>query len=322
MAEARYAMADHAWAQGDLVGFLQWTQPIVDKIVASTPAPGAVMERELTLVMRTAHAMSCGESEPAAVTRVLEWAAQTGDRHAQYVLGLWLARMDAEGRRLHAVPGVAHYKRAIRWLQLAAEQGLADAWYALSKIYRKPECAQRNPDDARRCLERAGMDGHGLAQFELGMAAWRARHEGGSNDVHAVAWLLKAQAQGVTAATTMLEQIAARPTPAPWAQNVLQRLTRQVSERNALLVARLELAAYFGLSQSEALLIDVKVADHGCCLVVDVRAEHPYGKRRLILVQTTDARAMLDRVVAKFAHAKSGEEGNFRQRLYRLKTLA
>jgi len=323
VAEARYAMADHAWAQGDLAGFLQWARPIVDEVIATAAPAGAAVEREVALVLRTAHAMSASAGgEPAAVTRVLEWAAQTGDGQAQYVLGLWLARMDAEGKRLHGVPGTANYKRAIRWLSLAAGKGFADAWYVLSKIYQKPECAQRNPADARRCLEQAAAAGHGMAQFELGVVTWRARHESASNDVLAVAWLLKAQARGVSAATTMLERIAARATPAAWAQAILHRLPRAVAGRDALLLARLQLAACYGLSRSEALLIDPKSADSGHCLVVDVRAEHPHSKRRLILVQTAEERATLDRVVATFERAAAGEEGNFRQRLYRLKTLA
>lgn len=322
VADARYAMADHAWAQGDLAGFLQWARPIVGDVVASAPPPGAAVEREVALVLRTAHAMAAGGGdEPAAVTRVLEWAAQTGDGQAQYVLGLWLARMDADGKRMQAVPGAANYKRAIRWLSLAAGQGFVEAWYALSKIYQKPECAQRNPDEARHCLEQAAAAGHGMAQYELGVAAWRARHEGASNDVRAVDWLLKARTRGVSEAASMLERIAVRATPAAWAQAILQRVSRSVAERASLLVARLELAACFGLSRSEALLIDPKTADRRHCLVVDVRAEHPHGKRRLILVQTAEERATLDRVIAKFERAPAGAEGNFRQRLYRLKTL-
>jgi uncharacterized protein len=323
VADARYAMADHAWAQGDLAGFMLWARPIVDDVVASTPVPGATVEREVALVLRTAHAMAAsGADEPAAVTRVLEWAAQTGDCQAQYVLGLWLARMDAGGKRMRAAHGAANYKRAIRWLSLAAGQGSQEAWYALSKIYQKPECVQRNPDEVRRCLVQAAAGGHGMAQYELGVAAWRARHEVASNDVLAVEWLVKARARGVSEAALMLERIAARATPALWAQTILDRLSCSVTERASLLVARLELAACFGLSRSEALLINPKEADRGHCLVVDVRAEHPHSKRRLILVQTAEERSMLDHVILKFERAPAGEEGNFRQRLYRLKTLA
>ncbi|HZW23387.1 hypothetical protein [Noviherbaspirillum sp.] len=321
--DARHAMAEHAWARGDLAAFLQWAGPLAEAIVSSGQPAGGASERDLALVLRAAHAMSAnGSPEAAAITRLLEWAAQTGDSQAQLALGLWLARMDADGRRLEGVPGAANYKRAIRWLSLAAGHCLPEAWYALSKIYQKPEGALRSPADACRCLEKAAEAGHGLAQFDLGVSLWRARLGHPSNDVRAAEWLLKAQSRGVEAAPGMLARIAGNAEPAPWAEAILQRLPRDAAGSEPLLVARLELAARFGLSRAEALLIDPKASDCGHCLVVDVRAEHPHSKRRLVLVQTAQERRVLDRVVAAFERAAGGEEGNFRQRLYRLKTLA
>lgn len=323
VADARYAMAEHAWARGDLPGFLHWSLPIAHALVESgAPASGAE-ERDIALVMRAAHAMSTSTGfDVPEVTRLLEWAAQTGDGVAQYSLGLWLARMDAEGNRLRSVPGAANYKRAIRWLSLAAGHGLPPAWYALSKIYQKPECAQHSAPDARRCLEKAAGAGHGKAQVELGMALWRARREHAENDVLAAAWLLKAQAQGIPEASALLERVATHAAPALWAQTTLRGLSRAAVESNPLLVARLELAACFGLSRAEALLVDPRSADRGHCMVVDIRLEHPHTRRRLILVQTAEERRTLDRVASLFEHVESGAEGNFRQRLYRLKTLA
>jgi TPR repeat protein len=230
--------------------------------------------------------------------------------------------MDADGKRLHDVTGVANYKRAVRWLSLAAGHGLPAAWYALSKIYQKPECAHRSPAEARRCIEKAAAAGYGKAQLELGVTLWRARREHASNDVLAVAWLLKAKASGIAEAAALLERIAVRAAPAYWAKVILQRLSRAAADRNPLLVARVELAACFGLSRAEALLIDPKAADGGHCLVVDVRSLHPHCKRRLILVQTAQERSTLDRITAMFERVEGGAEGNYRQRLYRLKTLA
>ena len=323
VADARRALAEHAWARGDLFTFLEWAGPLADAIVSSGPPATAARERDLALVLRTAHAMSVGGAAQAAgITRLLEWAAQTGDAQAQLALGLWLARLDADGRRLEGVPGAANYKRAIRWLSLAAGHCLPEAWYALSKIYQKPEGALRSPAEACRCLEKAAEAGHGLAQFDMGVSLWRARHGHPSNDVRAAAWLLKAQSSGVDAAQDMLARIAGNAEPAPWAQAILQRLPREAAESQPLLVARVELAARFGLSRAEALLIDPKAADCGHCLVVDVHADHPHSKRRLVLVRTAEERRVLDRVVAAFERVAGGEEGNFRQRLYRLKTLA
>ena len=322
VADARYAMADHAWASNDLSAFLQWALPLAHGLIESGPPVQENAGRDVALVLRAAHALStCSHFDVAEVTRLLEWAAQVGDRDAQYSLGLWLARMDVDGKRLQGILGAANYKRAVRWLSLAAGHGLPAAWYALSKIYQKPECAQRSPAEARRCLEKAAAAGHGAAQLEVGMAAWRTRREHESNDELAAAWLLKARASGIAEASTELERIAVRAAPAPWAKTILQRLSRAAAESSPLIVARLELAACFGLSRAEALLIDPKAADHGHCLVVDVRAEHPHCKRRLILVQTAEERATLERIIALFERVESGAEGNYRQRLYRLKTL-
>ncbi len=324
VAEAQYALADHAWACGDHAGFLQWALPLARRVLEASTA-GSARERDVGLVLRCAHVLVAGaDFDAAEVARLLEFAAQEGDSEAQLSLGLWLARMEAGGKRVAAIPGLANYKKAIRWLSLAAEQGRADAWYALSKIYLKPECSQRSVADAQRCLERAARAGHGRAQFELGTIGWRNRREQEANDVRAVEWLQKAQTQGVSEAGRLLDKIAARATPAPWAQAALQRLTRDALASHPLLAARLELAACFGLSRTEMLLIDPKAADRGHCMVVDIRALHPHSKRRLILVRSAQERQTLDRVAAVFERMEcgpGGPEGNYRQRLYRLKTL-
>jgi hypothetical protein len=99
---------------------------------------------------------------------------------------------------------------------------------------------------------------------------------------------------------------------------------RDLAETHPLLAARLDLAALFNLSRAEALLLDVKAADRGHCLVVDIRASYGRSKRRLVLVETAHERQSLDRIVRQFDGvdcSPSGPEGNYRQRLYRLRTL-
>lgn len=325
--EAQYTLAEHAWASGDQASFLRWGLPLARRIADAGKADASVVPaRDVGLVLRCAHALFLSGEDPGAESvRLLEFAAKTGDRDAQLSLGLWYARMDERGTRIPAIPGMANYKKAIRWLMLAAEHGSPEASYALSRIYLKPECSQRNLSDARRHLANAAQAGHGLAQLELGIVLWRARSERDANDVLAVGWLQKASAQGIAEAGRILEKIAAHATPAPWAQALLERLTQEEIELHPLLAARLRLAALFGLSRTEALLIDLKAADHGHCLVVDVRAHHPHTRRRLIQIRTADARQALDRIVAMFERADGspiGPEGNYRQRLYRLKALA
>jgi hypothetical protein len=89
-------------------------------------------------------------------------------------------------------------------------------------------------------------------------------------------------------------------------------------------MARVALAARFGLSVPEALLIDPARADRCHCMVIDIRNSYARGKRRLILVQTTEERRALDDTIQLLDGvdcSANGPEGPYRQRLYRLKRL-
>lgn len=327
--QARHALADHAWATADYPEFLRWALPLARQLLEHAesvePALRRFEEHDVSLLSRCAQALfMTGDFDAAEVTRLWECAARAGDRNAQCSLGLWFARMDINGKRIAEIPGTANYKKAMRWLSMAGEQGLAEAWYGLSRIYLKPECSQRSVAEAQRYLEKAAAAGYGPAQLELGMTAWRTRRDDDSKDVRAVYWLQKAIAQDIDGAQALLEKIAARATPAPWAKSVLRRMPRDAATMYPFLVARIELAATFGLSRPEALLLDLKAADCGHCLLVDIRSQHPHSKRRLILLQTGEERQMLDRIVRLFEHVDpgpDGPEGNYRQRLYRLRTL-
>jgi hypothetical protein len=58
--------------------------------------------------------------------------------------------------------------------------------------------------------------------------------------------------------------------------------------------------------------------------VIDIRASYGRSKRRLVLVDTAQERHALDRIARLFEGidcGPSGPEGNYRQRLYRLRTL-
>jgi len=266
--------------------------------------------------------LQAGDADPD-LQQCRELAAHGGDRQAQLALGLWFARMDGDGKRQSHGIAAANFKKAIRWLTQAGEQGLADAWYALSRIYLKPEFSQRCVAEAQSYLERAAEMGHCAAQLECGMYAWRNRRTDEHSDVRAAYWLQKAAAQGCTEADAALARVTAAPAEAGWMDSLVTRLTRELLESQPLLAARLELAALFGLSRAEALLLDVKAADHGHCLVVDIRASYGRSKRRLVLLRTARQRQALDRIVRLFEEIDSspdGLEGNYRQRLYRLKT--
>lgn len=213
------------------------------------------------------------EADPGAdqneLMRLRTLAAQGGDRDAQLSLGLLLARMNSEGERLAPGSAAVNFKRALRWLAQAGEQGLADAWYAMSRIYIRPEFSQRSASEAHACLER----------------------------------------------------IAPLPAPTGWADPLLPLLSHELLGSQPLLAARIELAAMFRLTRAEALLLDVKAADQGHCLVVDIRASYGRSKRRLVQVRTAAERHKLDRIVRLFEQVGM-VEGNYRQRLYRLKSWA
>ena len=350
VAEAQYAMLDQAWKTGSRADFLARALPLVRALVQAAAAQDGVHRLapgDIALLSRVARLLEGGEFSgassgecsgassgehavtPAAGEPLCFWelAAAEHDRHAQLAMGLRCARMGLDGRRIASDSGggAANFKKAIRWLTLAGEQGLAQAWYALSRIYIKPEFSQRNVGGAQRYLERAADMGYRDAQLECGHNAWRARRENENNDVRAAYWLQKAAAQGCAEAAGLLRKIAPRLS-GPTYVDTGKLLARNphLDRSHPLLAARLELAAQFMLSRAEALLLDVVAADHGHCMVIDIRASYGRSKRRLVLVETPAERQVLDRITRLFEGidaGPSGPEGNYRQRLYRLRTL-
>jgi TPR repeat protein len=330
---AQFALLEQEWAAGKHQAYLERALPLARALAQSEVAQGRACARlapdEVTLLSRCARlvdeGMAAHDVEPDQLHAFWELAAAEQDRYAQFALGLWCARMRIDGRRIPgdsaSSSGAANFKKAVRWLQQAGEQGLAEAWYALSRIYVKPEFSQRNVVEAQKYLERAAEMGYRDAQLECGNAAWRARRENEGNDVRAVFWLQKAAAQGCAKAAAMLRKIAPRDASA-WRE--LGALPGRDISEYPLLAARLELALAFGLSRAEALLLDVRHADRGHCLVVDIRASYGRSRRRLVPVETAQERQLLDRIVRLFENVDcgpGGPEGNYRQRLYRLRTL-
>ncbi|MGJ7918345.1 tetratricopeptide repeat protein [Massilia sp. LXY-6] len=325
---AQFALLEHEWEAGNHQAYLARALPMARSLAHSEVAQGRACARlapdEVTLLSRCARLVEEGADAHGIAQDELhmfwEMAAAEQDRHAQFALGLWCAHMRIDGRRIPGSSGAANFKKAVRWLQQAGEQGLAEAWYALSRIYVKPEFSQRNVIEAQKYLERAAEMGYRDAQLECGNAAWRARRENENNDVRAVFWLQKAAAQGCAKAAAMLRKVAPR-VPGAWPDTLLPG--RDLSDY-PLLAARLELALAFGLSRAEALLLDLGSADRGHCLVVDIRASYGRSRRRLVPVETLQERQLLDRIVRLFENmdcGPGGPEGNYRQRLYRLRTL-
>ena len=325
-----------AWDKLPRVLFLAQALPLARQLVQDAPQDAEAaracgwqpMPDQVLLLARCAQAMAESDDPGDTVRqaerqRYCELAAFGGDRGAQLALGLWFARMTCDGARVSDGIAAANFKRAIRWLTQAGEQGLADAWFALSRIYIKPEFSQRSVAEAQACLERAAGMGHSAAQLECGIHAWRARRGDEQNDVRAAYWLQQAAAQGAKEAEAALLRIAPEtPDAAAWTAGL--PALRNWQHSLSLLAARIELAQLFSLTRAEALLLDIGAADQGHCLVVDIRASYGRSKRRLVLVRTAQQRQALDRIIRLFEQvdcSMEGPEGNYRQRLYRLKTL-
>jgi hypothetical protein len=157
------------------------------------------------------------------------------------------------------------------------------------------------------------------------MHAWRNRREGVNSDVRAAYWLLQAQSQGSGEAEAVLAKIAPRAEPGEWGQFAgadSPALRRELDQSQPLLAGRMALARCFHLTRAEALLLDVHAADQGHCLLIDISATHGRGKRRLVLIRSAQERQVLDQVLRVFERVDcglDGPEGNYRQRLYRLK---
>lgn len=332
-----YVALDEAWDKLSRAAFLEQALPLVRQLLREAPpdaeaarnASWQAAPQQVQLLARCAQALAQVDAYAdedmegdGTELRCRELAAHGGDRTAQLALGLWFARMNRDGERVRDGIAAVNFKRAIRWLTQAGEQGLADAWFALSRIYIKPEFSQRSVSEAQACLERAADMGHSAAQLECGIHAWRTRRGGEENDVRAAYWLQKAAAQGSEEARAALQRIAPQTDGGGWAAS-LPGVSRELLGNQPLLAARVELAGWFGLSRAEALLLDVKAADRGHCLVVDIRASYGRGKRRLVLVRNAQQRQALDRISRLFDKLDAGldgPEGNYRQRLYRLKT--
>lgn len=324
--DAKSALIEYSWSQQDYKTFLQHALPIAESMLE------AHEERENTeldgqsvkLLVRCGIALAKTDGAADRVQALWETAAAYRNAEAAYQLGLWFAKMDEHGARVATGATSTSFKKAVKWLRQAGDQGAPKAWYALALIYQKAEFSQRSMADSLDYLETAGNLGHPVAQYELGMHAWRCRRESETNDIQSIYWLQKALGNGRTEAEQMLEKIADSAEPAPWAVYGMAHLTPEILARQPFLAARIELASVFGLSRPEALLLDIHQANQGHCLLVDIRSVYRHSRRRLILIRTSKQRQTLTRISQLFEKVDcslKGPEGNYRQRQYRLKTL-
>lgn len=335
--QAQYALLDNAWKRADHAGFAEGAAPLVDKLLARNATVISQIEREVDitstidlspeesdLLLRYAQfGLRAPQPDPVATGHLLELAALAGHTEARLELGLLCAKMDREGNRVFMEHGLANFKKALNWLEQAGDAGSPLAWHALARIYSRSIYSQRNLHVALQYLEKAADMGLVEAQYEFAQTSWRNRRDDRMNDVRALYWWQKAAEQEHAEARAALEAFSVQASEQAWASEAMLQLSDKLRNANPFISARVELAAAFGLTKPEALLIDVKNADYGHCLVVDICDYYARSKRRLVSIETEAQRFTLNRVGRLFADVDcsfNGMEGNYRQRQYRLKT--
>jgi FOG: TPR repeat, SEL1 subfamily len=335
---AQFALLERSREKGDDDTYLQVATPLIDKLLAqhalildiqdktpSSRVDAQLAEHEIRMLLCYAELIS---DQPELVAddlrKVLELAALAGDAVARYKLGLFHARMDSLGNRVLMDHRMANYKLAIPWLIMAGQAGVPQAWHALSLIFGKSEYSQRDLPTSRRYLEQAAELGVCQAQFELAQHTWRSRGNDRLKDIRALFWWNKAAMQGHVEAKSVLHPFTAESSSEQWGRRCIPFITCQLRSAHPFLIARIELAEAFGLSRAEALLLDVKKSDYGHCLLVDITNYHGKSKKRLIVIESRKQRETLNLISRLFSDVDSGydgPEGNYRQRMYRLKSL-
>lgn len=112
--------------------------------------------------------------------------------------------------------------------------------------------------------------GERLAAREKDLNAWLA----------AGRWLSQALDAGETAAADTLDAIA--DAPPPWAADDAEAALAAIGAEHPAVAARLRLAGEFGLTEREALFLDIDRMDQGWCLLADVSADFRYKPWRLV----------------------------------------
>jgi TPR repeat protein len=281
----------------------------------------------------------------------LEIAAELGHVPAQLALGLRLAKLDANTDEVintekekrtnkhkeesKTNSGNARLKRAVYWLKLAANQGEREAWYALGLINRMPQYSGYSAEDSDLFFDKAADLGHPQAQYRKGAALWRKRAQltEAVEGLQASYWVWHASQQGVTEAQELLSKIMeSHPNSKKNDWHQLASATAQAMAEKShrftgeilLMCHRVIVANQLNLSKAELLLTEVAAIQHEHGAVIDIRAELPRSTPRLILIETLEQRKTLMMASKAFANAElsnSLDEGNLRQRRYRLEKL-
>ncbi|MDR6743071.1 TPR repeat protein [Herbaspirillum sp. 1173] len=334
--EAEFVLLDRLWVENDLVEFHRRAESFITGLVRKFSGSGLqyfekslpklqIPEKVSTLLMRSALVQQqLPHIDLNRLRSVLELVAMAGKPEAFLQLGLLHARMDANGNRLMVEEAEVEYEKAAFCLSQDMLIAHPDACYALYLIHLDSDFCQQDAEIGMRYLAKAAELGHAQAQFEFGQIAWLNKQDGRDNDISAFYWWQKAKDHGHKGAQEYLYRYGSHAVPAEWAVTARAKLLNKYAQTHPFLLARIELAAMFGLSRSEALSIDVRSADRGHCLLVDLKGVYLRAKRRLIPIETREQRILLDKMGRLFGNVDcgpTGPEGSYRARQERLMRL-
>lgn len=265
-----------------------------------------------------------GETSPEGIAW-LERAAYKGHTRALWRYGrLYALRIGRHGlKRPVGLPSCSR-KTAARLLERAAEAGIDEAWWDLSRLYSRPDFAGRDLARARQCLERGARSGVPAAQLALGERL--AAHKGDLKSLlEAGRWLSYALQSGEAGAAPVLETLAgAAPPRAADLERRQEAVLAEIEAAHPAVAARLRLAACFGLDPREALFLDPGAADQGWCLLADVGKHFTYKPWRLVRIDAEAQRRALSCLRTAFADeriAATDLSGSMRDRKRKLETL-
>lgn len=258
---------------------------------------------------------------PSLLRAALTQRVDDGDASAMLFLGRALCGLDENLRQRAEISNNRRLGIALTLLTAAANSGETEAWLALADLYcRRPRLPFAAPS-LRYCLDRAVSAGSLEAALRLGRLLLETSQTG--QDLQRAVELLYAAAQrGGSDAQALLVRMVL---PVAGEAQAALAAVALVSRSDELLASRLALARTFGLTQHEALTIDVPRAIRAWGLWVDSSAFFTQRRKatpRVVPITSPDAAAALQRAGATFANinpSSLGPEGNYRTRVHRMR---
>ncbi|WP_158288998.1 hypothetical protein [Rubrivivax albus] len=202
---------------------------------------------------------------PVAIAeRLLTAAAERADARACFRLGRALAGLPCGAMSPESLSRERNLRRGTALLLRAADAGRVQAWMLLHALAADHRCSVANPQMARFFLEKAAQGGIAEAQRRLGVLLLREARSLEDSET-AIAWLHLAREQGDALAARVLASLVL-PVPGADADAVLA--LRALRAVDPALAARLSLARHFGLTRTEALVVDPAGGERPWGLVV------------------------------------------------------